>query len=217
MDSSEVLDQFRTSVSDDVEPFLWSDAEAFRYMDEAQKMFCRLTGGLGDASSPLTRIDYTTATDWVDLSPLILKVRDATRVDDGREITIENFEDLRATGRRFNGVPNRVRSLVTGIEPHRARLHPFPREAGSINLVVDRLPLKPITDAGGQKFEIDEQHHMALISWMRYRAYAKQDAETLDKKKSEDSKAEFEVYCFEAKAEKELARTKNRMVHYGGY
>ncbi len=216
MNSSETLELFREIVSDREEPYLWSDVELFRYMDDAQKMFCRLTGGLGDASSAITRITYDIDDEWVDLSPLILKFRAVTFEDSGRQVEIINMEDARSRGIKFNGVSGRVRAIVLGLEPNRARLYSRANEAGVLNLVVDRLPLKPITDAGDQKFEIAEQHHQALITWMCHRAYSKQDAETLDRKKAADSKFAFEQYCFDAAAEKERALSKIRTVNYGG-
>jgi hypothetical protein len=216
MNSTEIVDLFRETVSDTVEPFLWSDTEAYRFLDDAQKMFCRLTGGLGDGSSDITKLNYTTSTDWIALSPLILKVRDASMAVTGREVEILNMEDMRRRGMKFNGNPGALRALVTGIEPGRVRIYPYPIESGVIQLIVDRLPLKAITDAGDQRLEVAEQHHQALMAWMFHRAYAKQDAETIDKKKSIESKFEFETYCFEAKAEKDRAMHKTRVVSYGG-
>lgn len=215
MNSTDLLAQFRLDVVDLEDPFLWSDDEILGYMDDAQRMFCRLVGGIGDASSALTQIAYTTATDWVSTSPLILKIRDAYDLATGNQIDVWNLEDLRDRGLRFNNVPGRVRHLVTGIEEHRVRLHAFPAEAGTIQLTVDRLPLKQITDTD-QKFEIDDQHHRHLSMWMKHLAYSKPDAETYDRTKSAEAKDSFEQYCFEAKGERERLRGKVRVVRYGG-
>ena len=217
MNSTEVVDLFRETVGDLADPYLWTDVEAYRYLDDAQKMFCRLTGGLGDASSPLTQLAYLAGDDWVDISPLILKFRSAAHSDTGRELRIYNMEDMRSGGIIFDGATGRVTSLVLGMEPGRARLHPRAAEDGAISLVVERLPLKTITDAGSQKLEIAEQHHQHLVLWMCHRAYTKQDAEAFDRKKALDSKISFEEYCFAAKLEKERALYKTRTVNYGGY
>jgi hypothetical protein len=216
MNSSEIVELFRQTVSDEAVPYLWSDAEAYRYLDDAQKMFCRLTGGLGDGSTTVTQLSYTDASDWVTLSPLILKIRAATDNATGRHIDVLNFEDMRADDRAFSATKaGTVRAVVIGIEPGRARLSPYPRVAGQINLIVDRLPLKSITDAD-QKLEIAEQHHQHLITWMLYRAYSKQDAETLNRKAAQDAELAFNQYCFDAEAEKARAMHKTRTVRYGG-
>lgn len=216
MNSTEIVELFRDTVADTAAPFLWSDEEAFRFLDDAQKTFCRETGGLGDASSSLTQVAYTTASDWVALDPRILHVLDATDLATGKPIEVTDLQGMRADGLRFNNVPGRVRRVVIGLEPKKLRLHPFPADAGTIQLAVDRLPLDAITDAGDQELEVDEQHHQRLIEWMMHRAYSKQDAETYDKRKADAFKASFLAYCFEAKAERERARGKIRVVRYAG-
>lgn len=216
MNSTEIVTLFRETVEDQELPYLWSDTLAYQYLDDAQKMFCRKTGGLGDGSSALTQLTYTDATDWVDISPLILKFRGAMDRATGQPITIMNFEDLRSRGMRFDGKTGDVRIMVIGIEPGRARLYPVPRAAGDIDLIVDRLPLKKITDAGDQKLEVAEQHHQHLVLWMAHRAYSRQDTETANPKRAADFGGQFLAYCEDAKNEKERALHKTREVSYGG-
>ena len=240
MNSSELLNAFRDELYDQKpkDPLLWSDAEVFGYMDDAQKMFCRLTEGIGDGSSALTKLSIapivttippvspatdptvviTAVSDWVAISPLILKFRDAYRSTDARPVQIINYEDLPTHGIRFNGrMADKPEALVIGIEPGRARIYPAPTVASLdfIQLIVDRLPLKTINDED-LKLEIAEQHHINLLMWMKHRAYAKQDADTYDAKKSNDFRAEFEEYCRMSKHEKDRAKSKVRIVQYGG-
>lgn len=215
MNSTELRDQFRSDVVDIEEPFLWSDTEVYDYLDDAQKMLCRLTGGLGDASSALTLISYTTATDWVPVSPLILKTRDAYNVADGRPVGVINYEDMARLRLRFDGRTGQVKYLITGMEPGKARLYPYPDAAGSIQTIVDRLPLKQINDAD-QKLEVADQHKAGLGLWMKSRAYSKQDAETFDRNKADGFEMKFRAYCIEAKKEKDRAKHKTRVVTYGG-
>lgn len=215
MDSGALLDAFRSEVADTEAPFLWDDDEALTYLDDAQKMFCRLTGGIGDASSSVTQLTSSTDTDWLALSPLILKIRDITRVATGREVEVVNFEDMRRHGWRFDGVPGPVRRIVIGMEPGRVRLHPYPDQAETFQMIVDRLPLRRISDVN-QKLEIAEQHHAALLWWMKARAYGKQDAETYDRTKSAECEQRFRLVCDDAKAEKDRAMHKTRVVSYGG-
>ncbi len=214
MDSTELRDQFRADVVDQMEPFLWSDPEVYDYLDDAQKMFCRLTGGLGDGTSALTTLAYTAASDWVATSPLILKTRDAYHAG-GVPVVIVNYEDLAAHGLRFDGRTGIPNYLILGIEANKARLYPHPVADGSIQTIVDRLPLKAISDED-QKLEVADQHKTGLGLWMKSRAYSKQDAETFDRNKAEGFEQKFRAYCAEAKKEKDRAKHKTRIVSYGG-
>ncbi len=58
MNVQEVFDQFRSDAVDEVAPYLWSDTDVFRYMNDAYSMFVRLTGGIAD----FTTQDTTVAT-----------------------------------------------------------------------------------------------------------------------------------------------------------
>ena len=48
MNVQELLDQFRSDAFDLALPYLWSDTDVLRYMNDAYGMFVRLTGGIGD-------------------------------------------------------------------------------------------------------------------------------------------------------------------------
>jgi hypothetical protein len=213
----DLLAAFREDVVDTAEPQLWSDDEALRYADEAQQRFCRLTGGLGDASTPaVTQAAYAAGDAWIALHPAILKTRAAYRAEDGRPLELLNYEELAPRGLRLDPRQGRLRALVLGLEPGRARLYPVADAAGTVQLVVDRLPLLAIDGADGQGFEVADQHLPGLLLWIKALAYAKQDAETFDQAKSRDFGAQFAAYCAQAKLERERAAHKTRVVLYGG-
>ena len=218
MDSTGLLKTFRFEVVDQEEPHLWSDEEALGYLDDAQKMFCRRTGGLGDASTPeVTQIAYTDAASVVPTSKLILKFRDAYLVGRGHPVSIINREDMPRLGLRFDGRLGTPRYLIIGMEPNKATIYPAPDPgtSGVIQLIVDRLPLVKI-DKIDQTLEVDDQHAHGLVMRMKALAYAKQDAETFDRTKSERFDAEFLTYCEMGRREKERAMHKTRVVEYGG-
>jgi hypothetical protein len=225
MDSTALLELFRSDVRDQADPPLWSDVEVFSYMDDAQKMFCRLQGGIADASSAITRLTVPAGTVFVALSPRILKVREA-HLDDGRGLELLNFEDLqtrgsgddygfRSVGYTLDMSTGPVRAMVLGIEANRARLLRIPETQTTISLIVYRMPLETIEEAD-QPLEIDEQHHRHLLLWMKHLAHLKQDAETYDRGRSEQFRAEFLAYCDQAKAERERREHKYRSIMYGG-
>ena len=215
MISTELRDQFRLDTVDQMEPFLWSEVEVYDYVDDAQKMFCRLTGGLGDATTALTTIPYLAGSPWLVTSPLILKIREIYRTSDGNAVEVINYEDLSRLGLRLDGRLSTPRFLIIGMEADKAMLYPSPVMADTLKLIVDRLPLKKIDDAD-QKIEVADQHKNGLTLWMKARAYAKQDAETFDRNKAEVFEQKFRMYCAEAKTEKDRAKHKTRLVTYGG-
>lgn len=219
MDTADLHDYFRSQMKDDAAPYLWSDDDIIRYMDDAQKMFCRLTGGLADATSEMTQLLASAADSrgYIPTDPRILKIRDAYRSDDGQPVEVVNYEDLPTKGLRLNSLlPGKTRYLIIGMEAHLAVMLPASSDPTiSINLLIDRLPLKDITDLG-QKIEIDAQHHQHLYLWMQHKAYLKQDSETYDKAASDRAEAAFRTYCEAAKVEKDRAKHKTRVVAYGG-
>lgn len=228
MDSTGLLEAFRLDTNDLSEPYLWSDDEIFGYMNDAQSMFCRKQGGIADATSAITTVLAPAGTVYASISPLILKLRAARRLSDGRDLTILNFEDLQHQsmgddyGARFSGgfrldeLPGPLTSVVVGMETNKIRLINVPSVDDTIKLIVYRLPLEVIEDED-QPFEIDEQHHRHLLHWMKHLAHLKQDAETYDRGRSDMFRAEFLAYCDQAKAEREKREHKYRSVAYGGY
>lgn len=217
MDSTGLLELFREEVKDTDRPYLWSDTHVYFYIGEAQKMFCRLTEGIEDArTAGVTELDITTGQDWYDLSPKILKLRSAHRSDTGREVELMPAEMAERRGVRFDGRTGPPSVIVQGLEKNAVRVWPVPSEDITLNLRVFRLPLVDITDEGGQEFEIDEQHHYALLKWVKHLAYGKQDADTFDRKKTDDYEAEFRAYCRAARIEQGRARHPAGAVMYGG-
>lgn len=216
MTPGDLLTLFRSEVSDVATPFLWSDDEFFTYLDDAEKQFARLTDGLPDTTTvSVTEIAVDTLTDTYAVSPLILKYRSAWNKATGRPIGIKNLEDLASEGMYFDGKPGPVKYIVTGLDDNFIRVWPYPLEPLTLKLSVFRLPLLTVTDAS-PALEIAPQHHLNLLMWVKYRAYGKQDSETFDKQKSEDSEALFRAYCGQAKAEQARVRHKPRAVVYGG-
>ena len=200
-------------------------------------MFCRLTEGIEDSSTPaVCRLAITAGTDWCPLSPKILKVREAVNAATGRPYGIMNMEKASLSGVHFNGNPGPLKLFVTGLEKGKLRgtLISAVRaaadgtyritgnkifiSAGEHDLAdnIVHLVLARITDAGDQNLEIDEQHHNALLLWMKHLAFSKQDAETFDRGKADECEGRFRAYCHAALKEQERARRNSGTVVYGG-
>jgi hypothetical protein len=216
MQSDEVFDLFRSDMADLGDPPLWTDADIYGYIDDAQKMFCRLTDGISDATTAdVTLVEFAVDDDWVDLHPSILKIRTAYLVSDGSPVRVINQEDMEREEIRFDSRVGPVRRLIVGMEENKARLYPTASIADDLQLTVFRLPIEDI-DAADQEFEIGAQHHRHLLLWCKHLAYLKQDAETLDRSKAIEFEQKFIAYCELAKREQQKKRHKIRTVAYGG-
>jgi hypothetical protein len=217
MNTTELLAVFREEMGDEEAPHLWSDSLLFSYMNEAQEMFCRETEGIEDSSTvSVCRLSVVPDTEWYPISPKILKLRRATRTDTGRPVRLLNFEKAPDYGVLFDGKPGPLNTLVTGAEKSKLRAWPMPNETITVELSVFRLPLEIITDEGNQELEIDSQHHLPLVMWMKHRAYGKEDAETYDRRKADDFQMRFMAYCDRARQEQTRARREVGTVAYGG-
>jgi hypothetical protein len=216
LNSTELLDLFRREMADTAKPYLWSDDDVYGYIDDAQKMFCRKTDGIADATTQaVVEIYLEAGDDWVDLHPSILTIRDVSR-SDGCPVEVLNREDMPSRGLRFDGLAGQVRRLVIGMQENKARVHPVSNEETTLHLIVYRLPLEDITFDGDQEFEVGSQHHPHLLAWVKARAYGKQDADTVDEKKKLKFEGEFLAYCRAVKLEQARKRHKPRTVMYGG-
>lgn len=225
VNAGELIEAWRTDVLDDVEPFLWSRAEALRYAEAAYRRFVRLTGGIHDFTSPLTRVDIVAGQELADVSPLILRFDKAMRESDGREITIANWTDQALMRRDDYGIssflyndraPGEVRYMVIGSQAGKVKWVSPPAADDVALLQVYRLPLERVVDETHTLSEVDEDHHIHLLDWMKHLAYLKRDTETYNKSASDEHAASFIQYCTMAKAEMDRYRSKVRTVQYGG-
>ncbi len=216
MNAGELLSIFRSEMADTVEPYLWSDEEFYVYLNDAQVMFCRKTDGIADATTAeITQLPIVAGTEWYDVHTKIKKLRIAVHADNGQPVEIMNPETAQSKGVRFRGTTGRVQVIVWGLEEGKVRVWPTPVEDEVIELAVFRLPLTAITDEDST-FELPEQHHLALLNWVKARAYLKQDAETIDKTRANDFERRFAAYCDESTGEQSRARRSTGATSYGG-
>lgn len=225
MTPKELYDLFRADTTDNVEPYLWSDPEVWAYMNDAYTMFVRLIGGIPDYRSDLCTVMATKGEEFSDIDPKILFIRQATLEPLGETVKVINAQDIESLNDEDYGLMRRlniskstgkVRYLVMGLEDDVVQWVHIPDRDYEVHLLVERLPLEPVTE-DSETFEgVKEHHHFHLLKWMKAQAYLKQDAETFNKVKSDEQKAEFLAYCELAKKEKEKYKHKVRVVRYGG-
>lgn len=225
MDSTTLAARFRSDVADQARPYLWSDDEVIDYMNDAYRMFVRLTGGIADFTSSATQTPIVTGDPIGALDPSILRIMSATRLSDGGVIKVVNSTDLPLSGRidygsggtlKLDNTAGAVNYMVIGMQPNVARWIQVPAADDTAQLVVYRLPLNRITDFDQGLTEVDEDHHLHLIKWMRHLAYEKQDADTFDRVKSDEQEGKFRAYCDGVVGENDRRKHKPRVVQYSG-
>jgi hypothetical protein len=207
----DLIDEWRRRVFDTVAPYLWSDTEALIYANKAHTDFVRLIGGHRDRTSEVTDLVVPTGATEVDFDPRILKVVSARDTADSRPIDLVGpTHDLaRAVVRS-----GRLLALVTGEDEYTLRPVNVPDVDYTLKLVVDRLPLEPLTDTS--TLEVREENALDLVFGMMAYAYGKQDAETRNDEKATAAGAEFRRLAAAAFLEKRRRMGSNRTVAYGG-
>ena len=212
MNSTDLYEAFRSDVSDEAAPYLWQDVEVFRYMNDAYRMFVRKIGGVADFTSVATQIPVVTGDSVGVVHPSVLRVMSAYRVSDNTPLTILNGPGSAPP----TTLAGPVRAMVIGEQRGAARWTSIPAADDTVQLSVYRLPLGNITGDAQEFTDVDEDHHIHLLDWMKHMAYRKQDAETFDRAKSDECAATFAYYCDFVKAEHERYKHVNRTVAYGG-
>jgi hypothetical protein len=241
MTPKQLHDLFRTQIADTIAPYLFSTDEIYEYMTDAQRMLCRLTEGIPDATSAdVTKIDFGPMVEYGSMSPLVLTVRGAYRKSDGREIEVLNIEDFRygtgglnidydylpGGGNAAAGYADTLRwriqtgpqinAIILGMEKNKARCYPICTVGDTVMIETYRLPRGELTVSANCQFEVDAQHHRHLLLWMKSLAYAKQDVDIRDDRLAAQYEQDFTEYCEKARREQGRAKHKPRTVLYGG-
>ncbi len=226
MNSTGLLEHFRSQAFDTAEPYLWGTPEVWVYADDACKMFARLTGGIQDCTSDDTRVSVVVGESSAEYSKKILRITDAYRVSDGAPVKVVNFTDPVTSGvatdygvwlRNVNKPQNGdLTHMMIGRQKGLAQWGVLPTVADEVQLTTYRLPLFTIDGPDIELDGIDEEHHIHLVTWMRSLAYRKDDVEVQNLDKAEALEANFIVYCKKVKQEIDRMKHKNREVQYGG-
>jgi hypothetical protein len=198
MNIQELLDRFRIDIRDDVGThYLWSNAEIYSYIDEAQKMFCRLTDGIPDSVSAITSIAIAADAETAQYDKRIKHIRRAYLDSDKTVLSIINDNEVSPS--MLSLAAGKVRQLAVGMDAANIRLIPATEDSDTIKLSVFRLPLITINaqavEDGVTELEIDEMHHRYLLYWMMHLAYQKQDSETYNEAKIAVFEKKFRDYC----------------------
>ena len=225
MNTTGLYDAFRSDVVDTARPYLWKDEEVWRYMNDAYFQFVRKTGGVADFTSDACAVDIVAFEPIANIHKSVMRIMSATRRSDKHPIEIINGADI---GRMRSSDYGQIKQLVMDekLGPVRYMVHGLQRgsvrwvQVPEVNDVVDlhiyRMPLEGVTGPDQELVDVDEEHHLRLLDWMKHLAYKKQDAEMFNPQASAANEESFLNYCAQVKAEWERYKHKTRVVAYGG-
>jgi len=219
MNAGELMSTFRNEVMDTEKPYLWTDDEAYLYMNDAYFMLLRFIGGVPDSTTPdCCKIDYAVGDTDVDISPAVLRIVRAFN-DSGEEISVIENTDVPLI-RNAAGKMSLLRVgseqaadpayLVLGSDPYKAKLHPVPTAAGTLTVQVRRLPMNQLTGPTAELSDLPPEHHLHLVKWMKAMAYRKQDADTYDPEKAASNEQSFLEYANQVAFEVSRFRRKSK-------
>lgn len=225
MNSTGLVESFRRAVSDTKKPYFWTDDDVLEYAADAQRMFVRLTGGVSDFLSDACVVNIVTDDPLGVLHPSILRIMSATRRSDSRPIEIINQTDLgklrssdygRIKPLLLDNKQGEVRYGVIGMQKGYVRWVQVPAFDDMADLHIYRLPLNIISGFDQEIEDVEEEHHLHLIDWMKHLGYKKPDSDAFNPQASDKAEVAFRNYCTQVKSEWERYKHKNREVQYGG-
>jgi hypothetical protein len=171
---------------------LWSLAEWTEFANDAENEACLRADLLLDSTDAMTIITVLSGIATYALDERVIRVIRA-KISGGAEPLVKTSRRvLDATYPDWENDSGTVRSWLPD-DTNKITLYRKPNAAGTLNLMVARLPISPmlLADKLTQSPEIDTQYHLGLVDWMLHRAYSKQDAETLDKGKAKEHLERF--------------------------
>jgi hypothetical protein len=210
MTLKELIEEARSDVDDEVEPYLWSDADWTRYLNDAENEACARAHLLVDSATPeICTIALEAGTGLYTLDARVLtvkRVKLASQAKPLTQTTRDTLDDKVWDWENRDGDPECFGSESR----NELLLVPAPDAADTAYLTVARLPLAAMSDLDNHSPEIAAQYHRGLISWAISRAYLKNDEDTFNLKKSQVYEAKFALkfgYPVSAKAEQLRRRT----------
>lgn len=193
MKLGDLITDARERVSDESAPYFCSDARFTRFANQAQREACRRARLLVDSTTDaVCKITLVPGTAVYALDPRVLFIRRAIIDGQSQQLVRIHHRDLDAAGSEWMTEQGDIDGWVVGLDTGKLRLYRIPRAAGVARLTVQRLPLTDMTDVAAHSPEIDSRYHEALVSWMVYRFYATNDAETKDDAQAAVALGEFE-------------------------
>lgn len=195
MNLQELINELRIALTDEVEPYLWSDEVLTSYLNEAVQESCERALLIEDMTTEaVCRIALQPAQAVYRLHQSVLKVERA--LVDGKPLTetsIERLDEGMANWEARRGEPRQYVFVQAGGAGQPAiQLVPEPVAPGLLKLRVYRGALVPMAAAETDAPEIPVRHHRKLMNWALRCAYLRPDADGYDRDRAQLHEAMFE-------------------------
>lgn len=223
MTGQELLDLVRLRLDDAVEPYLWSDAELLSYLNEGIREAADRARLLPfNTEEPIPAIDpvgVSAGDPMVELHELITEIDRVVWVSQGHRRKLEptSIETLdRSYGANWETLVGHPVEYI--YDPPYIRLFRTPSVDGTIQLRGWRLPEQEVRST--TPIELPRKHHERLADWVLFRAYSKQDADTMSPDAAAKAEAAFVQsfgYRHDAHAQRKRADRREHIVQYAGY
>lgn len=192
MNLGELISQFRTQVDDTVTPKLgWKNPDLVVWFNEAENEACRRARLIVDSASDICQLSVAAGEESVELDPRIIYLRRVKMSGRNTPLWPTDFRDLDACAPGWQEVIGPVERYVRNWDTGVFRPYRIPEEDITITLTAVREPLRQMA-GNGDKPEIKPRYHMALIDWVKYRAYSVRDSELNNEALANEALARFE-------------------------
>jgi hypothetical protein len=166
---------------------LWKNHELVRYINEAEREFCRRRPLQDNATAAVCEIAVTSGTAVYAYDERALYIERA-KLDgedyDLEKVLVEYLDEYYPAWESDTGTPL---LYVEDMTEHRFRLYPTPDASFTLTLTVGRLPLREMdwNKRLTEEPEINPRHHLDLLLWMGHMAMRKRDSQTYNKEESD--------------------------------
>lgn len=193
MKAGDIIDLFRQAVDDVVAPYLWSDDEAFEYLNDAEREACRRIRALVDSSTTAVCQLTVDTTGIAVLDERVLFVRKA-RIAGRMPLRRKNMQDMEECLPTWEDAAASTypEAFIPDWETGKLRFHPKPLSSVTVMLSVVRDPMAEMNDRSDTP-ELNARYHRSLVHWMAHRAYSKPDEETFRPEQATAAEKRFEA------------------------
>lgn len=181
---------------DTAQPRLWSDDLILRYLNEAQRLFCRLTYCLTQTDERLDTVELDEGESTYPIDKKILHIFGAGIEGASQELRDYTF---RALPNLLAGSTGRPSIYVLNQRNHEIRVYPVPDQAYTLKLRIAALPISEITFDSAP--EIPEQYHIDLPEYVAYRCLVTAEVDGSNLGSADKFKESWNARVAEAKRE----------------
>lgn len=197
MEASAILDEVRTLLDDELEPYLWSDATLMLRLNTAVAEVCIRARVIKDSTSAVTSIALVAGTAVYAVDPAVFMVGRARVAGERNMLTLTNAKWMDANRPGWDdatwaesGTPE---FAVFDLADHTLRVHPIPADAGTLSMTVWRQPLE------SEKVESDTDEPAIPANWhgelkhhILFECYSDMDSEKRNPERAAQHYALFE-------------------------